>query len=259
MMLTHLTAWQRAALDGIHRFARNHRTRLVQRSRLIAEELPTIVADAGADGATLAQTLSRVLQELRRAGILHHVSRGVDLLLDEPLEVEAEDLPDAALDAAIEHDQLRIRDVSTGDAQVMARRRKGQDRVREHALANYGSQCALCDISDPELLEASHIVPWSDDTNAQGRLSNVICLCRMHHALFETGYIALTDNWSVLRRHSQSVVVKYLQNTAESLRSPKSHPPEPVYLRQHRRQKGFERTDFGQTPIIGKKARSRNV
>jgi hypothetical protein len=247
MMLTSLTRWQRAALDGIHRFARRHQTRLIQRLGVITEELPTIVAEAGSKGATPAQTLSRVLQELRRAGIIHHVSRGVDLLLDEPLDVESEDLPEAALDAAIEHDQLRIRDVSTGDAQVTARRRKGQDRIRQHILTNYGRQCALCDVSDSELLEASHIVPWSADPDAQGRLSNVVCLCQMHHALFETGYIALTDNLRVLRKESRSAVVRYLQSTAERLRSPKSHPPATVYLRQHRQRTGFERKDPGGT------------
>jgi len=239
MMLTNLTRWQHAALDGIHRFARRHKTRLIQRSGLIAEEMPTILIDAGSRGATPAQTLSRVLQELRRTGILHHVSRGVDLLLDEPIDIEREDLPEAALDAAIEHDQLRIRDVLTGDAQIMARRRKGQDRIRQFILNNYGRRCALCDVSDSDLLEASHIVPWSADPDAQGRLSNVVCLCQMHHALFETGYIALADNLCVLRKESQSAVVNFLQSTATRLRSPKSHPPAPVYLQQHRQRTGF--------------------
>ena len=107
-MSTKLNRWQRAALDGIRRYCSRHQTRLIKRQQLIDEELPTIVKDAAARGDTPWSTLDRVKQELRRAGILSHIKGGLDLLLDEPLPVEAEDLPQAALDDAIEHDQLRI-------------------------------------------------------------------------------------------------------------------------------------------------------
>lgn len=235
------TRWQRAVLDGIRRYCSRHQTRLIKRRQLIDEELPAIAKDAAASGRTPSQTLSRVLQELRRAGILSHVRRGIDLLLDGPLPVEAEDLPDAALDAAIEHDQLRISDVATSDDQIVTRRRRGQARLRQHTLTNYEGRCALCDVRDPELLVTSHIVRWSDNQAAQGRLSNVLCLCRMHDALFENGYIALADDLHVLRpRRASSAIVEYLQSTADRLRSPKSHLPAPEYLRQHRQRIGCE-------------------
>jgi hypothetical protein len=236
-----LTRWQNAALNGIHRYCIRHQTRLVKRALLIQEELPAIVKDAAASGPTPDQTLSRVLQELRRAGILSHVGRGIDLSLDEPLSVEAEDLPEAALDTVIEHDRLRISDVATSDDRIIARRRIGQARLRHHTLINYEGCCALCDVSDSELLVASHIVRWSDDQDAQGRLSNVLCLCRMHDALFENGFIALGDDLRVLRpKPATSAVVEYLQTTAESLRPPKVHPPAPEYLRRHRQRIGSE-------------------
>jgi hypothetical protein len=239
-----LTGWQRATLEGIRRYSSRHQTRLVERSRLIDEELPTIIKDASAYGDTPSQTLSRVLQELRRANILSHVRRGTDLLLDEPLAVEEEDLPEAALDAAIKCEQLRISDVTTSNAQVLSRRRKGQDRLRQYTLSNYDGCCALCDVRDQALLVTSHIVRWSDDQDAQGRLSNTLCLCRMHDALFESGYIAFADDLRVLWvRPARSTVVEYLQATAERLRSPKSHPPAPEYLRQHRQRIGYESSE----------------
>lgn len=235
-----LTRWQRAALDGIRRYSARHRTRLIRRAAIVEEELPVIVHDAGANAERNDQTLSRVLQELRRAGILHHVRSGVDLLLDEPIDVETEDLPDGALDVAIEHDQLRMDNVPTGNTQVLARRRKGQARLRQLTLVNYGGQCALCDIRHPELLVLGHIARWSDNREAQGRLSNALCLCGMHDVLFEKGYIALADDCRVLVKHTDSAVVKYLQNTANTLRLPKSHPPCPKYLQEHRLRTGHE-------------------
>lgn len=55
-----LAALQRQALRG----------NLSTRSELIAKELRTIIAAIGLTGTTPAQTLSRVLQELRDEGVL---------------------------------------------------------------------------------------------------------------------------------------------------------------------------------------------
>lgn len=236
-----LTQWQNASLEGIRRYCARHGTRMFSRKALIREELPRIIQDSGASGATPEQTLSRVLQELRRTDLIIHVDRGVDLLLDTPLLVEEEDLPDVALDAAIQNGKLRISDVDTSDGRVIARRRRGQARLRQNTLANYGSRCALCDVCEEELLVTSHIARWADVPEAQGRLSNVICLCKMHDSLFEAGYITFTDDLQVIRsKEVAAKAIRYLQDTSEVLRLPSSHPPSPEYLRQHRIRIGYE-------------------
>jgi putative restriction endonuclease len=43
----------------------------------------------------------------------------------------------------------------------------------------------MCDIDDPEILIASHIVRWSEEKATRGLSENVICLCVLHDALFE--------------------------------------------------------------------------
>jgi hypothetical protein len=236
-----LNRWQQAAIAGLHRFSVRHRTRLIRRSLLIDEELPLIAAAVDSRGATPAQTLSRVLQELRRLGVLHHVERGVDLLLDSPISTDVEDYPDRALDIAIRRGELSIGDVPTGDVQVLARRRRGQSRVRALALANYSNRCALCDVRNQDLLIASHIVRWGDDPLLRGRLSNVFCFCRMHDALFEFGYLSVADDLAVLKKPSAtSTVIGYLQSTAAHVRRPRHNPPVASYLRLHRVRNGFE-------------------
>jgi hypothetical protein len=230
-------------LAGLKRFSSRHQTRLIPRSQLIAEELSAIAAQVESKGATPKYTLSRVLQEFRRMDLLHHVERGVDLLLDSPISAEAEDYPDIALDIAIEREEFRIGDVPTGDAVILSRRRRGQARLRQHALKNYANQCALCDVTHLDLLVASHIARWGDDPEARGRLSNVLCLCRMHDALFEVGYISVADDLGVLiKPGTTSAVVRYLQRTADRVRTPHAHYPAAVYLRQHRQRTGFEVT-----------------
>lgn len=247
------SAWHRSTVAAIRRYAARHQTRLIARQGLIAEELDTIVAQTNAKGRENSQTLSRILQELRKAGVLHYVRRGLDLLLDEPVAVEHEDLPDAAIDAALEQEHLRINDVPTSDARVLARRRRGQERVRAHTLANYGGRCALCDVQDAALLVASHIVRWSDDAEAQGKLANVICLCRMHDALFEAGYITFADDMTVLAEPArESKVIEYLQRTASALRLPSAHPPLKAYLASHRHRTGhgWRSNDSMQGPAL---------
>jgi hypothetical protein len=237
-----LNRWQQAALAALHRYSDRHQTILIRRSQLIAEELPSIAAAVDSRGATPGQTLSRVLQELRRFGMLHHVERGVDLLLDSPISADAEDYPDRALDIAIRRGELRIEDVPTGDSQVLARRRRGQSRLRILTLSNYFSRCGLCDVRNTELLIASHIVRWGDDPAVRGRLTNVLCLCRMHDALFEHGYISVCDDLTVLKRTGvTSTVIAYLQGTSSRLRRPRHHLPAAIYLHRHRVRNGFER------------------
>ena len=52
----------------------------------------------------------------------------------------------------------------------MTKQRKGQDYFRRMILANYGGRCALTGIDIPQLLLASHIIPWSDKSHKQDRL-----------------------------------------------------------------------------------------
>lgn len=63
-----MTTWHEATWAALQRQASNGTA--VTRSALIASELPTIIADVGSTGTTPAQTLSRVLQELRDEGVL---------------------------------------------------------------------------------------------------------------------------------------------------------------------------------------------
>jgi hypothetical protein len=232
-------SWTDAVIEAMHRFSERHQTRLVERSFLIEEELAEIVRSTGSRGVTPSQTLSRVLQELRRAGVLHHAGLGVDILLDQPVRVEEEDLPLVVINTAIQHDLLRISEVETHDESVVARRRIGQARLRYYTLLNYRSRCGLCDVDEPTLLVASHIVRWSDNQDAQGRLSNIICLCRMHDPLFENGYIAFDDDLAVVRpRRLRSTTVAYLASTARQLSLPESHPPALAYIQTHRRRVG---------------------
>jgi hypothetical protein len=207
---------------------------------LIDEELPMIVEQTDSVGATPHQTLSRVLQELRDEGILYFSSSGRYLLTDAPISVEAEDLPTDALDFALKHARLTFSDVPTDSRPALQRQRVGQACIRALALKYYHRRCALCDANDTALLVASHIVRWSDDLTARGKLANVICMCRLHDPLFEYGYFSLADDLSVIVRpgiKSQSVSLLLKQVTHFS--APSRFVPESQFLALHRARVGL--------------------
>lgn len=233
--------WRDAVLDAVTRLGGRRGSDTVDRQSLIAEELERIVLETHSRGITPAQTLSRVLQDLRDEGVIDFLGAGSYRLLHAPVDVEVVELSDEQIDAKIRRRLLRLGRVETGTEVGATRRRRGQARVRALALDNYGQRCAVCDVSDPRLLVTSHILPWAEAPDARGDLSNVILLCCFQDRLFELGYWALSDELSVLRRASiESTTIRALIPTAMAFRRPASNAPGADYLRYHRLRHGFE-------------------
>jgi hypothetical protein len=232
--------WRDAVLASLRSYSARHQSRVVERQQFIAEELGDIAAATGSSGATPSQTLSRILQELRDAGLLEFLERGHYLLLDAPIDIEAEDLTDEAVDVALKANKLKLGNVETADQTMTARRRRGQDRLRRLVLSSYGVQCAVCDVTDLNLLIASHIVGWAEAPEHRGDLTNVICLCRIHDCLFERGYWSLDDGLRVLRQvPTTSAMLQLILEHTTSFRVPPAFGPASGFLQMHRIRSGF--------------------
>ena len=82
------------------------------------------------------------------------------------------------------------------DIVSVTKRRKGQDYFRRMVLTNYGSRCALTGIDIPQLLIASHIIPWEDKKHKQDRLNpcNGICLSALYDKAFDEGLITFSPS-----------------------------------------------------------------
>lgn len=90
----------------------------------------------------------------------------------------------------------RAESVRFGVERAVARRRSGQGAFRRRVLENFGGVCAMCGLPDEGLLEAAHIAPVSK-RRGMGEVSNGICLCVMHHAMFDLGHFAVRPDYSV--------------------------------------------------------------
>lgn len=75
--------------------------------------------------------------------------------------------------------------------------RVGQDFFRTCVLSAYQSRCCISGLAIPNLLVASHIVPWKDDEQNRLNPRNGLCLSALHDRAFDQGLIYLTDDLRV--------------------------------------------------------------
>ncbi len=54
----------------------------------------------------------------------------------------------------------------------------------------YEKRCAVCALNHPELLDAAHIVPDSEDAGIAA-VRNGLSLCKIHHAAFDQGFLGI--------------------------------------------------------------------
>jgi putative restriction endonuclease len=67
----------------------------------------------------------------------------------------------------------------------MVRVRVNQHFFRATVLAAYGYKCCITEVAVPELLVASHIVPWATDAKQRMNPRNALCLNALHDRAFD--------------------------------------------------------------------------
>lgn len=76
--------------------------------------------------------------------------------------------------------------------------RINQNVFRQIVLSNYSTKCAVSNIDIPDLLVASHIIPWSANENERLNPENGICLSNLYDKAFDEGLIGITEQFSVV-------------------------------------------------------------
>lgn len=71
-----------------------------------------------------------------------------------------------------------------------------QAAFREYVLDAYSRQCAICRLQHPELLDAAHIIPDSEEDGAPV-VKNGISLCKIHHAAFDNNIIGINPDYVI--------------------------------------------------------------
>lgn len=76
--------------------------------------------------------------------------------------------------------------------------RVNQSVFRQMVLANYDGKCALTGIDIPELLVASHIIPWAENEKERLNPENGICLSSLYDKAFDMGLISFDDSFRTI-------------------------------------------------------------
>jgi len=75
--------------------------------------------------------------------------------------------------------------------------RVNQSFFRRAVLAAYNFQCCITGLEIPELLNASHITPWSKDKENQVNPRNGLCLNAIHDRAFDRGLLTITPDFTI--------------------------------------------------------------
>lgn len=86
------------------------------------------------------------------------------------------------------------------EAAQWARRRIGQKVFRQALMVYWEGRCPLTGITEPALLRASHIIPWSECTSDAQRLDvhNGLLLSAHWDAAFDAGLVSFDDEGGLL-------------------------------------------------------------
>lgn len=118
--------------------------------------------------------------------------------------------------------------------------RVNQNVFRQMVLANYSRNCAISGIDIPELLFASHIIPWSKNEGERLNPENGICLSALYDQAFDKGLIGINENYQILlsndlKKKSQQdffgMYFSHLEN--RTIRIPERYKPNKVFLKYH--------------------------
>lgn len=109
----------------------------------------------------------------------------------------AASLPDAPLQAFLAKVSMLP---ETTEAERLVIQRIGQDIFRASLVDYWRGSCPLTGITDPALLRASHIVPWSVCASDAERLDvhNGLLLSALWDAAFDRGLVTFDDNGNPL-------------------------------------------------------------
>jgi len=84
------------------------------------------------------------------------------------------------------------------ESEATVKVRIGQSFFRETILGNYHERCCITGNPIPELLVASHILPWSKYPEHRLNPHNGLCLSRTQDTAFDRGLITIGANYQII-------------------------------------------------------------
>jgi putative restriction endonuclease len=126
------------------------------------------------------------------------------------------------------------------EREAVIRVRVNQSFFRKAVLAPYNFQCCITGLEIPELLNASHIIPWSKDEANRVNPRNGLCLNAIHDRAFDRGLLTITPEFTVkiskaVKQVNVSSAVQdfLLRYDGLTINKPARFLPDPKFLKYH--------------------------
>lgn len=154
------------------------------------------------------------------------------ILADKENSTIEDKFSDILLDTNDLRGESKIREVKT---------RVNQNIFRQIVMANYESKCAVSGIDIPELLVASHIVPWAKSEIERLNPENGICLSSLYDRAFDKGLITINNEFKLIlssdlkKKSDQKYFGKFFSGIeGVKIQLPKKYLPKKEFLEFHR-------------------------
>lgn len=125
------------------------------------------------------------------------------------------------------------------EREAVVRTRVNQGFFRKTVLASYNQTCCITGIQTPELLIASHIIPWAANEKERMNPQNGLCLNALHDKAFDKGLLTITPDYRI--RISEYLISKLNDQNQElfipynglRITAPQRFFPNPSFLEYH--------------------------
>lgn len=178
-------------------------------------------------------------------------------LLDASLDLDAV-LEEQTLDKNLNETRTEFKyepPVGPTVAESLVKVRRGQRFFRQTVLANFNSKCCITGIAQPELLIASHIVPWKDDLENRLNPANGLALAATFDRAFDGGLITIDEQLCVivgkrlLRHKNAQTRACFEPYHGQEIAQPERFLPTIDFIRHHNeyfkiQNKVFEKSSF---------------
>lgn len=92
--------------------------------------------------------------------------------------------------------EIEVEDIREGlEREAVVKQRVNQSFFRSTVLSSYYFKCCITGLSIPDFLVASHIIPWSKNTEQRLNPRNGLCLNSIHDKAFDRGFITITPDF----------------------------------------------------------------
>lgn len=127
--------------------------------------------------------------------------------------------------------------IEIGESTALDTARHGQSDFRSILLERYANQCLVCDVQEPGLLIAGHILPWAEFDDERSDPANGILLCYTHHEAFDLGMFTLSKEYECIPRPDFEPTSEFLRRTIWERRGARiefpHEPPSREHLKRH--------------------------